>query len=105
MKRQIDIEFYEGFLARKKSIVECKYRTIGSFNLEETLAQVLSAKNLTNASEAYLMTNIGIPEKEIIQKEIGIRVYDRRILLALDEMRGNYSNDSLEKRIIKYSNA
>ena len=100
-KRQIDVEFYEPGLLKRKSICECKYRQNGPFDLEDTLAQLLSARRFVKADNLYLATNFPIRERDYIYKQTRVIVYDSTILQELDKIRGGNKTQSLEQKIAR----
>lgn len=87
VKRQIDVEFYEIGLLNKKSICECKYRNNGFFDLEDTLAQLITAKKFVRANNIYLATNFPIKDRDYIYRKTKVIVYDSSMLQELDKIR------------------
>ena len=101
-KRQIDVEFYETTIfGKNKSICECKYRQNGYLDLEDALAQLLSAKRFVKAGNLYLATNFPIKNRDYIYKRTKVIVYDSIILQELDKVRGGNKSQSLEHKIAK----
>ncbi|MFO8015720.1 MAG: restriction endonuclease [Candidatus Woesearchaeota archaeon] len=112
-KHQIDIDYeYRNGIWRKKRLVvgECKYSGMNNrMDAGAALEQLATNTKFAGADEGILFTNKELSRKEMkmMDREKGLYVCHRPILLAMDRKANGRQKTSLEKRInnIKLSGA